>query len=64
MVSNRMDRLSRIEPNQHHREGNQEEENHGSQDAVGQDNGMVLVKRGEAIAHSCVKDCQTNKERG
>lgn len=54
VISNRMDRLPRVEPNQHHREGDQEEENHGSQDAVGQDDGMVLVKRGEAIAHSIV----------
>jgi predicted RNA binding protein YcfA (HicA-like mRNA interferase family) len=53
MVSLRMSWLPRVESRKHQREGYQEQKNHGSHDAVGQNDGMVLVNGGEAISHSC-----------
>jgi hypothetical protein len=55
MVSNRIARLPRVEPRNHDGEGHQEEKDHGGHDAVRQDDGMVLVHGGEAVAHSCVE---------
>jgi hypothetical protein len=55
MVSHRMSRFPRVESRKHQRQGYQEQKDHGSHNAVSQNNGVVLVNGGEAISHSCVK---------
>lgn len=50
-----MSRFSGVEPRKHHRQGYQEQKDHGGQNAMSQNNGVVLVNGGEAVSHSCVK---------